>query len=244
MALELAREAGLEASDDSWALQRTLVNELAAPLAEPDHGLWEIRGPQRSTSRTRRLMVWVAFDRAVRAVETHGLEGPVDEWRALRDRGARGGAQPVASTHGRNTFVQHYDTTEVDASLLTIAVGRLPRRATTRRCSARSRPSSRPDARRPVAALPDRDRRRRRRRRRAPVPGLLVLAGVGVRPAPAARRREAADGAPARRSPTTSACSPRSTTSPARGWSGNFPQAFSHLALVGAAMTLHLGSPA
>ena len=124
-ALDLAREAGLEESADSWALQRTLVNELAHHWAKPDHGLWEIRGPQRHFTHSR-VMVWVAFDRAVRAVERHGLEGPVDEWRAVRDR-VREEVLSRGFDTGRGTFTQHYDTTEVDAALLMIPlVGFLP----------------------------------------------------------------------------------------------------------------------
>jgi GH15 family glucan-1,4-alpha-glucosidase len=64
-------------------------------------------------------MVWAAFDRAVRAVEEHGLGGPVDRWRECRDE-----VYEELFTRGfnaqRNTFVQHYDTDEVDASLLVL----------------------------------------------------------------------------------------------------------------------------
>ena len=124
-ALDLAREAGLEETADSWALQRILVNELSHHWTKPDHGLWEIRGPQRHFTHSR-VMVWVAFDRAVRAVERHGLEGPVDEWRALRDR-VREEVLSRGFDSSRGTFTQHYDTTEVDAALLMIPqVGFLP----------------------------------------------------------------------------------------------------------------------
>ena len=65
-------------------------------------------------------MVWVAFDRAVRAVEEHGLAGPVDRWRELREE-----VRAEVLAHGydeeRQTFTQHYDTTEVDASLLVLS---------------------------------------------------------------------------------------------------------------------------
>ena len=71
-------------------------------------------------------MVWVAFDRAVKAVEQHGLEGPVERWRELRDR-VREEILDKGFDHERGTFTQHYDTTAVDASLLTIPlVGFLP----------------------------------------------------------------------------------------------------------------------
>ncbi|SEC97988.1 Glucoamylase (glucan-1,4-alpha-glucosidase), GH15 family [Nocardioides exalbidus] len=125
IALELAREAGLHETRNSWALQRALVDELADHWDEPDNGLWEIRGPQRHFTHSR-VMVWVAFDRAVRAVEEHGLEGPVERWRDLRDR-VREEVLDKGWDAERGTFTQHYDTREVDASLLNIPlVGFLP----------------------------------------------------------------------------------------------------------------------
>lgn len=125
IALELAREAGLHESTNSWALQRALVDDLAEHWDEPDNGLWEIRGPQRHFTHSR-VMVWAAFDRAIRAVEEHGLEGPVERWRELRDR-VREEVLDKGYDEERGTFTQHYDTDEVDASLLTIPlVGFLP----------------------------------------------------------------------------------------------------------------------
>ncbi len=119
-ALDRARDAGVEADDNAWALQTVLLEGLARTWQEPDHGLWEIRGePQRFTHSA--VMSWVAFDRAVRAVELHGRPGPVEEWRAIRDT-----IRAEILEHGydatRNTFTQHYATTEVDASLLVLGV--------------------------------------------------------------------------------------------------------------------------
>jgi GH15 family glucan-1,4-alpha-glucosidase len=125
IALELARQSGLAETRNSWSLQRSLVDELADHWDEPDNGLWEIRGPQRHFTHSR-VMVWVAFDRAVRAVEEHDLPGPVERWRELRDR-VRAEILDKGFDNARNTFTQHYDTTEVDASLLVIPlVGFLP----------------------------------------------------------------------------------------------------------------------
>ena len=125
IALDLARRAGLEETANSWSLQRALVEELADHWDEPDNGLWEIRGPQRHFTHSR-VMVWVAFDRAVRAVEEHGLPGPVERWRDLRDR-VRQEVLDKGYDAERGTFTQHYDTREVDASLLVIPlVGFLP----------------------------------------------------------------------------------------------------------------------
>ncbi len=125
IALQQAREAGLDDTDLSWSLQRALVDDLADHWAEPDHGLWEIRGePQHFTHS--RVMVWAAFDRAIEAVEQHGLDGPVDRWRRARDE-VRAEVLAQGVDRERGTFVQHYATKEVDASLLMIPlVGFLP----------------------------------------------------------------------------------------------------------------------
>jgi GH15 family glucan-1,4-alpha-glucosidase len=119
ISLDHARQRGLAEDEHSWSLQRALVNHLATHWEEADNGLWEIRGPLRHFTHSR-AMVWAAFDRAVKGVEEYGLEGPVERWRELRDRVRQEvldkGYDPV-----RNTFVQHYDTGELDASLLTLS---------------------------------------------------------------------------------------------------------------------------
>ena len=118
IALEHVREAGVDHDENAWALQSALIGELCRSWEEPDHGLWEIRGePQHFTHS--RVMVWAAFDRAVKAVEVHGLPGPVEEWRALRDK-VRDEVLTRGFDRERNTFTQHYETTEVDASLLVL----------------------------------------------------------------------------------------------------------------------------
>jgi GH15 family glucan-1,4-alpha-glucosidase len=125
IALQEARSRGLETDGEAWAMQLALVDELADHWDEPDNGLWEVRGPQRHFTHSR-VMVWAAFDRAVRAVEEHELEGPVDRWRDLRDR-VRAEVLEKGFDEERNTFTQHYDTSAVDASLLLIPiVGFLP----------------------------------------------------------------------------------------------------------------------
>jgi len=125
MALALGREHRLEESEQSWRIQCALVDELGERWGEPDNGLWEIRGPLRHFTHSR-VMVWAAFDRAISGVEDHGLSGPVERWRTLREQ-VRAEVLDKGFDVGRNTFTQHYDTTEVDASLLLIPVcGFLP----------------------------------------------------------------------------------------------------------------------
>ena len=104
-ALSMARNHGVTESRDSWSLQRALVNELAESWQKPDSGLWEIRGEPRRFTHSR-VMVWAAFDCVIEGVENHGLEGPVEEWRRIRDE-----VRAEIMEHGydakRNTFTQH-----------------------------------------------------------------------------------------------------------------------------------------
>ena len=121
-ALSMARNHGVTETRDSWSLQRTLVNQLAENWQEPDNGLWEVRGPRRQFTHSR-VMVWAAFDRVIEGVERHGLEGPVDDWRRIRDE-VREEIMERGYDAARNTFTQHYDTDEVDASLLVLPMVR------------------------------------------------------------------------------------------------------------------------
>jgi GH15 family glucan-1,4-alpha-glucosidase len=122
-----ARCAGIETSDDAWAVQRATLDWLESHWAEPDAGLWEVRGPERHFTFSK-VMVWTAFDRAVKTVEQLRLDGPVDRWRALRDHvhaeTCRHGFDP-----GRGAFTQAFGSRVLDASLLLIPiVGFLPPR--------------------------------------------------------------------------------------------------------------------
>ena len=123
--LHVARERGLAGSVDAWDLQRALMDFLESAWQQPDNGLWEVRGPRRHFVHSK-VMAWAGADRMVKAVEHFGLEGPVDRWRALRERihddvCARG------YDADRGTFTQYYGGKELDAALLLIPrVGFLP----------------------------------------------------------------------------------------------------------------------
>ncbi len=122
------------------ASSATLLDFLESEWASPDEGIWEVRGPRRHFVHSK-VMAWVAFDRAVRAVEQFGLPGDADRWRrdARRDpaRGARAGL-------GRRARHVHAVLRLEGARRLAAAdpARRLPARPTTRACSARSRRSS------------------------------------------------------------------------------------------------------
>jgi GH15 family glucan-1,4-alpha-glucosidase len=118
-----ARAAGLDHSDAGWSLQRALVAHLETVWQQADASIWEGRGPPRQFTYSK-VMAWVALDRAVAGVERYGLKGPVERWRALRDRiHAEVCARAVYDGH----FVCAYGASEVDASLLLIPeLGFLP----------------------------------------------------------------------------------------------------------------------
>ena len=117
-ALHLARQFGIDHDENAWALERHVVDFVVDHWQDPDQGLWEMRGPRRHFTHSK-VMAWVALDRAVRAVEKNGLEGPLDKWRTTRDA-IRAEVLDRGFDTARNAFVQSYDTKELDASLLMI----------------------------------------------------------------------------------------------------------------------------
>jgi GH15 family glucan-1,4-alpha-glucosidase len=124
-AMHQARQGGLGARDDDWAFQRAIVNRLVEIWKQPDHGLWEVRSEGKHFTYSR-VMAWVALDRAIRAVEEFGLKGPVEKWRsvcrAIHEDVCRHGFD-----RGLGSFVQTYGSKELDASLLLLpTVGFLP----------------------------------------------------------------------------------------------------------------------
>jgi GH15 family glucan-1,4-alpha-glucosidase len=124
-ALHLARRAGIPPDADAWALQRALMNHLENAWRDPDEGIWEVRGPRRHFTHSK-VMAWVAFDRAVKAVERYGEDGPADRWRQLRDE-VHAEVCRKGFDAQRNTFTQYYGSQDLDASLLMIPlVGFLP----------------------------------------------------------------------------------------------------------------------
>ena len=124
-ALHLARTAGLEDTPDSWSLQRLLVNDLVRTWQHADRGIWEVRGEPRHFTHSK-VMAWAAVDRAVRAVEDFGLEGPVQRWREVRDE-IHAHVLAHGFDHELNSFVQYYGAKNTDASLLQmVQVGFLP----------------------------------------------------------------------------------------------------------------------
>jgi GH15 family glucan-1,4-alpha-glucosidase len=124
-ALHQARKQGIGREDTSWDVQRALLEHLDTCWQEPDAGLWEVRGPPRHFTYSK-MMCWVAFDRAIKAVEEQGLTGPVEHWRELRTRIHEEVCQRAWRPQ-LGAFVQSYDSDELDASLLLLPMtGFLP----------------------------------------------------------------------------------------------------------------------
>jgi len=111
-----ARRGGLHPPTSVWDLQLALVDHVAKVWSEPDEGIWEIRGPRKRFTYSR-VMAWVAVDRAIKSAEMFELEGPVADWRALCDQ-IRADVMANGFDASRNTFLQAYGETALDASLL------------------------------------------------------------------------------------------------------------------------------
>ncbi|CAN5617747.1 glycoside hydrolase family 15 protein [soil metagenome] len=119
IALQAARALGTPEDDISWPLQRALMSFVEENWQRADNGIWEIRGPKRHFTHSR-FMLWAAVDCAIHAVRDHGLDGPVERWEALRDE-IRDEVEREGFDAERNTYVQYYGGTGVDASLLQLS---------------------------------------------------------------------------------------------------------------------------
>jgi glucoamylase len=124
-ALHQARNGGLSTAPESWSLQCAVIRHLEDIWRQPDEGIWETRGGRKHFTYSK-VMAWVAFDRMVKDAEEHQLEGPVDHWMTIRDE-IRDMVLEKGFHPGKNSFTQHFDTDELDASTLLIPlVGFLP----------------------------------------------------------------------------------------------------------------------
>jgi len=124
-ALHHARKGGLAGNESAWALQHALMEHLESVWQEPDGGIWEVRGPPQHFTYSK-VMAWVAVDRAIKAADAFGMEGPVDRWRTLRARMHAEICRRAVDPE-RGCFVQAYGSRNLDASLLLIPqLGFLP----------------------------------------------------------------------------------------------------------------------
>lgn len=124
-ALYLARAGGIGPLPTAWDLQTNAMDHLKTIWRHPDEGMWEVRGGRHNFTFSK-VMAWVAFDRSINDAEKYGLAAPLDEWRVVRDE-----IHQTVCLHGYNkskgAFTQTFGSDELDASLLLIPhVGFLP----------------------------------------------------------------------------------------------------------------------
>jgi carbohydrate kinase (thermoresistant glucokinase family) len=240
-AIHQGRTLGLAPVGAGWPLQEKLIEHLEQIWEQPDEGIWEVRGGRRHFTFSK-VMAWVALDRTVRDAERFKLSGPLESWRKVRDH-----MHATICERGfdseRNTFTQSFGSGELDASLLLIPlVGFLP--------------ADDPRARGTVAAIEREllvDGLVRRYRTEAEIDGLAPGEGVFL---PCSfwlannyklQRRDVEA-----RALFDRLLSLRNDVGllaeeydpKAQRQLGNFPQAFSHLALIGTALSLHDVGPA
>jgi GH15 family glucan-1,4-alpha-glucosidase len=112
-------------TEDDFRVLVLLLKHLETIWREPDEGIWETRGgPQQFTYS--KMTAWVAFDRAVLLAEQMGYEAPVENWKAIKETLHQQICERGFSTR-KNSFVQAYGSEELDASLLLMPlVGFLP----------------------------------------------------------------------------------------------------------------------
>lgn len=118
-ALHQARLGGLEIDGIGWEVEKALLAYLETIWREPDEGIWEVRSGRHHFVYSK-VMAWVAFDRAVQSAEIFGLDGPVERWRALR-REIHAQVCDKGFDRSLNSFTQSYGSADLDASLLLLA---------------------------------------------------------------------------------------------------------------------------
>ncbi len=236
-----SRREGLAPIASVWAQQQTFIEHLEEIWHEPDDGIWEVRGGRQQFTFSK-VMAWVALDRSVRDAERFALQAPLERWRKVRDE-IHATVCEQGFNKSKNAFTQRLGGTELDASLLLIPImGFLP--------------ADDPRVLGTVAAIEKEllvDGLVLRYRTKTGVDGLPPGEGVFL---PCSfwladnysmQKRDAEAKALFER-----LLSLRNDVGllaeeydpQARRLAGNFPQAFSHLALIGTAMNLHDVGPA
>jgi len=124
-ALHQGRLGGLSYLEAGWDFQRALLSHLETIWPSADEGIWEVRGGRQHFTYSK-VMAWVAFDRMIKSAEAFGLDGPVERWRAIRAQ-IHDQVCEKAFDPRQGAFVQAYGSQQLDASTLLIPiVGFLP----------------------------------------------------------------------------------------------------------------------
>jgi GH15 family glucan-1,4-alpha-glucosidase len=111
-----------EMDSDMWSVIRSLVQFVAKNWQRPDHGIWEVRGRPRNYVHSK-VMCWVALDRGIRLVRHHRFKGPVEEWERARDD-IRAAVLEEGYDSERGTFKRTFEDDVIDAALLEIPIVR------------------------------------------------------------------------------------------------------------------------
>ncbi len=111
---------GVTPDDNAWSIMRQLLRWLEESWRQPDNGIWEVRGPLRHFTHSK-VMAWVAFDRAIRLHEEFGRDGAVGRWRALREE-IHAEVLARAWNPEKQAFTQSYDSDRLDASVLLMPI--------------------------------------------------------------------------------------------------------------------------
>jgi GH15 family glucan-1,4-alpha-glucosidase len=111
-----AAQRGLEVGHKGWRRLSDLLNWLTDNWNQPEEGIWETRGGRQDFTYGR-LMSWVAFDRGIRLADRHGRPAPLERWRGERDA-IYDQIMTAGWSEARQAFVQHYQTDVLDSSLL------------------------------------------------------------------------------------------------------------------------------
>lgn len=124
-ALYISRCAGLPPDADAWSLETRLIEHLENVWREPDDGIWEVRSGRKPFTLSK-VMAWVAVDRALRSARDFGMPAPIDKWQRLAER-VRKDVLEHGFNRNLNSFTQTYGGDQLDASLLLIPLtGFLP----------------------------------------------------------------------------------------------------------------------
>jgi len=119
------RLGGLAAQESASALADVLLCRLTEVWRAPDEGMWEVRGPRQHFTHSK-VMAWVAFDRAIKLAENFGMTGPVEQWKSEREE-IYNDVCTKAYNADRGAFMQSYGGNTLDASVLMMPlVGFLP----------------------------------------------------------------------------------------------------------------------
>lgn len=121
----IARKVGFEHDGVSWKVQKTIIKFLETAWTKPDRGIWEVRGEPQHFVYSK-VMVWVAIDRAIQAIEKFHYQGPLHTWKTLRDE-IHADICEKGFDKKIGAFTQAYGSQTLDASLLMLSsVGFLP----------------------------------------------------------------------------------------------------------------------